>query len=524
MRKPILFLGVGFLALASLFFYAEHNRRETQEMEAQKAIEEVLRAQNQSLAAQLADSFSRVDRDALGAFLRKKKAAGFVTDTALAEPQAPKWIIVGEQKLRAAGVVDDALLEDALAKHLLGNKKLALYPTKGKYFLFVKGSVNGEVYAAAYAPEVFFSAFRASGGIRTWLVLKDGTVIYHPNFRFIGSNSANLKPVAAGIRGLNANDGSLFVRSYLSLEGNQTVGAWTPLPILDLLVGSEWVDMPAASATSLFFWLAVGGAILGALALGWALNFRLQPREVKAFDESRLDQDAMDYLEGARHTAEQALALAEERQQQLDAMLSEKREDSERQGEMEWRIAVLQEFQEKILPKVTGKQVWSELCQLITSRSPGLSAVFYRYSPSSFSLVPETLHGKQELPESAQAYFRDARIFIGNPSFLPRLLETEAFQQWNAKRERHMPLHQTDFRAFAIQCAGVRGAILLYFDRRMNAQGEMENALDLSLYLAERTATFCDSLGHLLQSLYAKGSAWHMASSANHAGNRSQPT
>lgn len=526
MRKPIVLLGIGLLSLSGLLFYAEHKDGLSRSAEGVDAIEQVLKGQNQAFAGRIVESLDRADRDALLALQRWKKKAkiqSFLSDTALTEPDAPKWIVVAGRRIRAAGVSDDALLEDALERHAGAARRLSLYHSRGKYFLFVSGKVDGQDYGAAYAPDAFFSSFRSEDGIKVWLALDDGTVLYHPLHRFIGSNASNLKPVAAGLKELASGGAASFTRGYLGLEGKDTFGAWTPLPAYGLLVGSEWPRDPGASApSSIFFWMALTTFFAGAALLGWSWRpARAREAEERLFDETRLDDDAMEYLEEARASAAQAIQIAKDRDLALMDTRREREEILARRGALEWKIGALEEFQERILPQFTGKQVWSEVAELVARRSPGLSLVFYRYSPSSFSLVPESAHGVDGLPESALAYLRDARIFIGNPSYLNQLLTTEAFQRWNSKRDRYMPLHQTEFRVYPIQCAGVKGAVLAHFDRRMNSEGELEAALELLGSLLARTATFCDSLSHLLQSLYAKGSAWQtVASASNDAGNR----
>ncbi len=529
MRKPLILLGVGILGLSGLLFYAEHNQRRAQESDAVVAVEEVLKAQNLALAGRLFDGINRAERDALLTSQRWKKKAkirSFLADTSFSEPEAPKWMIVGERRVRAAGMADDPLLEDALEKHLASAEKLFLHTANGKYFLFIRGEVDGQPFASAYAPEAFFSAFRSADGIRVWLALQDGTVVYHPLQRFIGSNAANLKPIAAGIRELSAGGALPFASSYLGLEGNEALGAWTPLPSHGLLVGSEWPKAPQASfRSSAFFWFAISSGLLGALVFGFAFAGPRRESEPRMFEEGRLDEDAMEYLETARASTEKAYALAREKEALAAAALVERDRVLTGQANLAWKARVLEEYQEKVLPQFTGKQVWGEICDLITARTSGLSALFYRYSPSSFSLVPETMHGVVGQPDSAVAFLHDTRIYVGNTSYLEVLLETEAFQRWNSRREKQMPGHQTEFRAYTIQCAGMRGLILVYFDRRSNSHGELAEALELLESLVRRTATFCDSLGRLLQSMNAKGSAWKaVASSTNHPGSRPQPS
>jgi hypothetical protein len=455
---------------------------------------------------------------------KKAKMRSFLSDTAFSEPDAPKWMIVAGRRVRAAGVVDDALLEDALENHLRSLDRLAMYHSKGKYYLFINGKTDGQEYSAAYSPEAFFAAFRSADGVRAWLALRDGTVVYHPLSRFIGSNASNLKPVAAGIKELSAGSSAPFARTYLGIDGRETLGAWTPLPSFGLLVGSEWPQAPESSSqASTYFWLGIACAAIGSFLFGLALRVRPEaaPAE-RLFDESRLDDDAMDYLENARRSAAQAHELLREKERELGDALREKDEAIHSMGALEGRIAILESFL-RILPG-TGKQVWAEICEMVTSRSGGYSLVFYRYSPSSFSLVPESIHGGGELTESAIQFFRDTRIYLGSPSYLGNFMATDAFQKWNARRQPQMPLHQTEFRSYPIQCAGFKGAVLACFDERMNLNGEIEGSLKLLEYLMDTAATFCEAQSQLVQSSNAKGSSRPVESASDDARNRPRPS
>lgn len=527
MRKLLVLVGIGLVTLSALFFYAERNRQGSEREGSIKAMEDVLKGQNLALAGRIFDGLNRADQDAILAFQRWKKKAkmrSFLSDTAFSEPDAPKWMIVAGRRVRAAGVVDDALLEDALESHLRSADRLAIYHSKGKYYLFINGKADGQEYSSAYSPEAFFAAFRSADGVRAWLALRDGTVAYHPLHRFIGSNASNLKPVAAGIKELSTGSSAPFARSYLGIDGRDTLGAWTPLPSFGLLVGSEWPQAPEAfSQASAYFWLGLAGAVLGSLLFGLALRGHAEaaPAE-RLFDENRLDDDAMDYLENARRSTAQAMELVQEKDRELGEALRERDEAVHSAGALEGKIAVLESFL-RILPG-TGKQVWAEICELVTSRSAGFSLIFYRYSPSSFSLVPESIHGEAGLPESALGFLRDTRIYLGNPAYLGNFMATDSFHKWNIRRQPQMPFHQTEFRSYPIQCAGFKGAVLAYFDERMNLDGEIEGSLKLLESLLETAATFCEAQSQLVQSSHAKGSSRPVEGASDHARNRPRPS
>ena len=155
--KSLIFLGAIGLFLSGLCYYAEHKRWEGQEEGATYALEKVLKAESRTLGSRIEEAVLKADRDALlvAARWRKKPAMQtFASDTALAEPGSPKWVIVTGRRLRAAGLLDDPLLEDALEAHLGKKERFALHASRGKTYLFVRGNLpTGQPYTAAYLPE-----------------------------------------------------------------------------------------------------------------------------------------------------------------------------------------------------------------------------------------------------------------------------------------------------------------------------------------------------------------------------------
>ncbi len=532
--KIILWFGAGALVLSGIFFYAEHKRTADQEDAATYVVEKVLRAESRTLGTRLEEAALKADRDALvtGTRWRKKPPMRtFLTDTALAEPESPKWVIVAGRRIRAAGLQEDASIEEALDSHLEKKERFALHGSQGKYYLFVKGNLpTGQPYASAYLPESFFSVFRADEGLRVWIAARNGTVIFHPLQRFIGSNVANLRPVAAGLQKLAEGKSEQYTLRYLGLEGKDSLGSWTVLPSQGLLVASEWPrEASGAARYSFLFWLGLVCSWLGVALLGAALSRRGNAARIEAqrpiFDETRLDDDSLEYLEAAKASADEAIEFAKVQEAGADLARRERARLAGQSRHLAAKVALLEEFQERILPLLTGKQVWTELARLFCENAPGLTITVYRYSSSSFSLVPEACFDGASLAENALAYLRDARIFIGNPQLLLSVLKTEAFAKWNRTRERHMPLHRTEFRVFPFSAQGGKGALIAVFDERINEAGELEDIFLLMEQLVRRAGTFCDSLTPLLQSYYAKANAGaSLASAPNGVGNRSRPS
>lgn len=528
--KFLKLLGLGFLVLSGVLFYAEQKRTEGEEDFAGEAVMQILASQNRTVSARLDEALQRADRDAaevLSRWRRKPKMRSFLTDTALSEPNAPKWILVADRRIRAAGNVGDGLLEDALEEHVNARHRFGMFVSKGKPYLLVKGSIEGQPYVSAYSPDTFFQTLRTQEGSRIWLTLSDGTVIYHPLIRFIGSSASNIRPVAAGLQDLTAGKSITFAQKYLGLEGKDALGSWITLPSHGVLAASEW-PKPLSNrfGLSLFLWISLSAGVMGAFVLG--LSLRRAPSVSKVeplFDESRLDSDAMEYLESARSSAERAVEYAKQQEDLVSEARRERLQAIAMAKSYEKQLSMQDQFLDKILFNITEKQVWTDIARLIGDQEPGLILIVYRYASSSFSLVPESVVAKTRLPENAVAYLRDARIFIGNTSFLDKLVNTEAFSKWNKARLKHMPMMDAQFRAFPYSGQGIRGVVLAVFDSSLNAEAELEPSLQVLETYIKRAGTFCDSLGRLLQSMYAKGNAWPtVASAPNDARNRPRPS
>lgn len=515
--------------LSGLSFYAERNGATEG---ATAAVERVLKAEAHSLPTRFEEALLKADRDALMAATRWRKKPplhAYFSDTALSEPDSPKWVIVAGRRMRAAGIADDPLLEDALDAHIAKQDRVALYNSRGKSYLFVRGLLPaGQPYAAAYSPESFFSDFQSGDGLRTWIAGRDGTVIFHPLGRFIGSNVSNLRPVASGLQKLAAGKSEQFTQRYLGLEGKEALGSWSTLPSQGLLVATEWPRDVVTAGGSWLGWLALllSWAGIGLIASAFAgRRAELAPAPEPLFDTGRLDDDAIEYLESAKLAADEAIEFAKTQEANAERARRERAGMSGQVRRLESKVEVLEAFEDQVLPRLTGKQVWSELARLVADHAPGLTITVYRYSPSSFSLVPEAAFDGAALADNALAYLRDSRIFIGNPNLIPTVSSTEAFHKWNRVRERHMPLHRTDFRVFPFEAQGTKGVLLVMFDERINEEGELEDMLVLTEQLVRRACTFCDSLTPLIQSPYAKANAGPtLASAPNGAGNRPRPS
>jgi len=97
--KTLISIGVGALLLSGFCFYAERNSATEG---ATAAVERVLKAEARSLPARFEEALLKADRDALMAATRWRKKPPlhtYFSDTALSEPDSPKWLIVAGRRM-----------------------------------------------------------------------------------------------------------------------------------------------------------------------------------------------------------------------------------------------------------------------------------------------------------------------------------------------------------------------------------------------------------------------------------------
>jgi hypothetical protein len=535
LRGSLSFIGFLFAICAAALFYAAHKDGLNSQKNTENVVRQLLSSQNASVTAQVEAQVQRGVRDAaiaLSRFSSKKKikARVYAQDISLGEPNAPQWIWSQNRRLKAAGAVDLPELEAQLEEFAVSSNALQVKTVNSKVFLFIQGMHNGEKIAAIYEPSALFSDFSAVGGMGAWVVNFDGYVAFHSQPRFLGSNAANLRPVASGLQSIAEGRRNSFAEKYLSLDGKNTFGAWTVIPQLGLLVGTEWAKYSPQNSSAFYFIAAALAAVIAAFFFGFSFRSKTEipkEREENIFEASgRLDQDTLDYLAAAKGSAEQAIEYAKEQEK---IAIESARQRGVLAGQfrfLEWKLAILESFQDQILSQSTGKQVWAALGALIAERTPGLVVIVYRYAASTFSLVPESFATALDLEKNAEAYLMDARIFIGKPQLIHSLQQTEAFDRWNVARVRHMQLHDMEFRSFPLEHGGApKGLILMAYDARMNQGGELEEAFLLHAALIRRASSFCDSLGRLLQLSHAKGTAGAtLASASNDARGQPRPS
>src|SRR5690606_28949383 len=108
------------------------------------------------------------------------------------------------------------------------------------------------------------------------------------------------------------------------------------------------------------------------------------------------------------------------------------------QNDLEWRLSCYENLLEEVAAGGKGKSVFSGLGKVVSQRLLGSPVVLYRFSPTSFSLVPESLVGAELLAHEVKEFLSDSRIFLGNFRLVGRIEEVAAYQKWNRVRQKYM--------------------------------------------------------------------------------------
>ncbi len=181
----------------------------------------------------------------------------------------------------------------------------------------------------------------------------------------------------------------------------------------------------------------------------------------------------------------------------------------------------MQCFMERTAETANGKQVWRELAKLISDRLPGASVVVYRFSSTSFSLVPEYSVGLDSFEESAKKYLDDARIFVGSLSEMEHLVQTQAFKNWDRQRQRYMRIHDVNiqFLPFGANSAN-SGCLAVLLEKSLNENSVNSEYWDFFHLLIRYASWLYDSRQALLQSKNEKRDWAPVAGSSDQARNK----
>lgn len=497
MRFVRILAALGFLASGLYLVLAAHQSRDP----AEARITEVLLRNSQSLAKRVEKLMEDADLRAVDAIIRHtRKDSGL--DTVMVQRGAPRLVLWGKARIKAVNFALDAELLTAAESHKDSHQVFALHGAESRRMLLVRGTHQGETWVAAFEMTPFFQSVDEGEMVRNWVALPSGEMIYHSQGRHLGVQGSNLKSVASGIGMLAAGEQRILSSTYRGLDGREVLGSWTVVPRYRLVVGSEWAASVAKDSTlEVPFHVGLALLVIGALVLGLALRRHgKKTRERYQFDPSRLDDDLLDYLEENRQKAEEALRYANQRDDEVRDLEKTVHDTQTALQDTEWRVMCMEELLEKAKGGATPKELVAGLVHVASQKMLGMPVIYYRFSPTTFSLVPEQGAGLEGLAPNAKAFLLDARLYIGNFRNVATLLHTEAFKKWDALRGKHLPSPAYDIQWIPLEAGHrERGVLAVFLEPQMMAQGELRGELEFLRGLAHTAAWFCETRAQLLQ-------------------------
>ncbi|NUM88113.1 MAG: hypothetical protein HUU37_02810 [Bdellovibrionales bacterium] len=497
MRFIRILAAVVFMAAGLYLSLAAHQSRDP----AEERITEVLLKNSQALSQKVEKLVEDADQRVSDAIIRRgRKDAGL--DTVMVQRGAPQVILHGKSRIKAVNFSLDASLLRALELHRDSPVAFALHGTEGRRMLLMRGVHQGEVWAAAFEVHPFFQAVAEGEAVRNWVALPGGEMIFHSAARHIGVQSANLKSVASGIGMLAAGEQRVLSANYQGLDGREVLGAWTVVPRYRLVVGTEWAASVTRDASlDLPFYAGVGFLALGSLVLGLSLRRHgRKTREKYQFDPARLDDDLLDYLEENRKAAEDAVRFASQKDGEIRNLEQKMHEQGAALQDAEWRLMCLEEMLDRAKGGATPKELFGGLVKVVSQKMLRMPVVYYRFSPTTFSLVPEHAAGTGSLAPNARAFLTDARLFIGNFRNVAMLSHTEAFRKWDALRRKQIPSPDYEILWVPIEAGSrERGVLAVFLEPQLAAGGVLNRDIEFLRGLAHTAAWFCEMKAQLLQ-------------------------
>lgn len=244
-----------------------------------------------------------------------------------------------------------------------------------------------------------------SGAFTTWIANASGTILAHPEQRFIGKNAVNIRPVAMALENLRKKNKREIVDSFVGLLATDTRGVYTTLPDRSLVVITEWPANHFFQSTSVAidnYILLLGIALLLAAVYVWVNS---------GANLATLGDKSAALLLPRTNIATQSIAHA-----------------------------VLEQFLRQCWKLSTGKQVWQLVTDAFSELYGRTPVIYFRFSATSCALVPEYAAGIESLYPQEQEFLLDTRIYVGKFPQTEDLLLSSAYSKWEAERSRLNPL------------------------------------------------------------------------------------
>ena len=515
MRTVRIFFGLGFAIAGIYLIIAAHQKFGS----SSDPIQAALLRQNSALITAVDQTFFRAEQRVQEVVLRNLRKDP-ATATILAQPDSPRIILFGNEKIKASDFLLDAQLLRALEEHSHAAEKYKTYSRDGIQFILVRGEVQNQSYAAAFTDDALFQDLGVGEAMRFWIASSSGELLFHSVKRLMGSQVANLLPVASGAEMLAKQEQRNLVSHYTGFEGGEALGAWSVVPKRNLVLGVEWAGAFGRDPTlDIPFFAGVVLVGLGCFLLGFTFRRRnKKTTERFQFDPASLDEDVVAYLEENRAATEEAIAFAQKKESELRDLDKKLSELGAAQNELEWRLGCYEGLLEQAA-KNGGKQRLRGLAEVISKRILGSPVVLYRFSPTSFSLVPEWISGEDRLSAEVKEFLSDSRIFLGNFRLIGGIEQVSAYQNWNQTRTKYSA-EKTEPVFLPMDADGFRGAMMVLLPEGANEHGELNEALNFFRQLVQTSAWLCDTKQQLIQSRNdSKHFGTALASTPNRLGN-----
>ena len=375
-------------------------------------------------------------------------------------------------------------------------KKLSFWKHENESYIIWNSIYQGERFSVALKTSAWLSDL-ASGVIKNWGALDNGTFIYHSDPHFLGMDFANSRPISLA---LQAADGQSIpeISSYQNIEGRQVLGAWNTIPAWGIITGSEWA-LPwwgeKKNATLMY-------GILGALFLSgflFAKSFQKKQLTPTIIEEKKnlSDPEAKEYIQKAVSSAKTALNYANEMEQHTEQM-------QKLVTETQWAFEVVEQFWTEAQEKETTNALLEHLGTSISALTFSSPTIIFRYSAISCSLIPAYVAASETAPLRMKDALNEERIYIGSPQAYQRIAESEAWTKWLTRIEPYLNMEQFTCNAIPLENKNVLlGLVVIFISNDLDSDQAISKQKPLWEKMVQRTTWLYDIKQRLLQYQHA---------------------
>lgn len=511
MRWKFAFIGVVFLGIAYLFFGLSEEKAKNKE--SRELIKEVLSKQIKPLEKEINQTLKEASKQA-HLFIQLQKKREWNEAQKVLQRFSPLHFVYLKQKsepvvFHRGNSKDTKSFQGFVEKLIQASSPKQAYweDSKGRGFIVRKYGKQNNAFAVALYTKKLFAHISLEGVLYPWIALKDGTIIYHTNSYHIGENASNVKAVALARGSAEKKSNSNNVTTYLNFKGKEVLGASTYIAAQDLLLGNEWTgELWAGNSANPYYWVMVFTLFSGALMLGLSVTTRkIEVREIEP-DLEQIDEESKKFVEESREYIERAHELIAQKEKEWEEVQKKTQKDVAIAERTKWILELTESLLDESMEAPHAKDVWAILSKSLYTLTQNAPNIVFRYSRSSYCLVPQACYGIEEFPESAQRYMKHSRILLGNYRHIFQLEKSNAFSNWKEKWAQHMPLGEWKLYSlpFANSEIGAKGSILLLLNPKIHVDSEIIKERKLWDSFTYRAAWLYDMKKRLLQLSHAR--------------------